>query len=78
MQPKSLRTYRSGERKPIHRESKTVDTPNITAEEVEKEIKNAIIKEDGRNYYADLYLLKKGRDKIINSLSNVGKFSLDQ
>jgi hypothetical protein len=75
MQPKSLRSYRSTERRPVFRNE---EAPHITSEEVEKELKNSMVNEDGRNYYADLYLLKKGREKIMDSLSNMGKFSLEQ
>jgi hypothetical protein len=32
-----------------------------------------LINENGRKYYADLYLLKKGRESIMNSLSTAGR-----
>ena len=43
---------------------------------MEKEIKNTLVSDNGKKYFADLYLLKKGRENIMNSLSNAGKFTL--
>lgn len=54
-----------------------ISEQRISPEEVQKELKNSIINQNGQKYYADLYLLKKGRDKIINSLSNIGKTTLE-
>ena len=57
--------------------SKRHDISNtISHEEVEREIKKSIITQGGQRYFADLYLMKKGRDKIITSLSSVGKHTL--
>lgn len=49
---------------------------DITEEEVEKEIRSTLVSENGKKFFADLYLMKKGRENIMNSLSNAGKQSL--
>ena len=45
-------------------------TVNITEEDIDKEIKHTHINENGRKYYADLYLLKKGRENTFYLRSN--------
>jgi hypothetical protein len=35
---------------------------------VRRELKASVINENGKKYFADLYLLKKGREEIMRSL----------
>ena len=55
---------------------KTDPAATISHEQVERQIKRSIITDGGQRYFADLYLMKKGRDKIITSLQSVGKHTL--
>jgi hypothetical protein len=48
---------------------------SISPEEVEREVRKAVISQGGKNYFADLYLMKQGRDRVIASLSSVGRHS---
>ena len=36
------------------------------------------MRDQGKQYFADLYLLKKGREKIMNSLSGAGRLAMEQ
>ncbi len=37
-----------------------------------------MVNENGKKYFADLYLLKKGREEIMNSLSGAGKVGVER
>ena len=45
----------------------------ISSEEVEKEIKKPVKSHSGQRYFADLELMKQGRDHFLRSLENSGK-----
>lgn len=59
-----------------HYETERKGKDPIALEDIKRELKHAVINDNGKKYFADLYLLKKGRDEIINSLSEAGKSSL--
>lgn len=58
------------------RREKTGDLTAVSSEEVSKELRGSIVKENGKEYFADLYLLKRGRDSIMHSLATSGKLTL--
>jgi hypothetical protein len=63
--------------KAIFANPKLKHSESIAQEDVERELKTSVINENGKKYFADLYLLKKGREEIMNSLSGVGKFAIE-
>lgn len=48
----------------------------VSAEEIGRKLKTTMVKEEGKEYFGDLYLLKKGRERIFSSLSKIGDYQL--
>jgi hypothetical protein len=59
--PRILKGFGGGERE-----------DGVSVEDVEYELKNTIVEDDGKRYFGDIHLIRKGRDKIASSLSRVG------
>ena len=53
--------YRSSQAKVIRKTLVAGNNKSVDIEDVEKELKSATVREQGKQYFADLYLLKKGR-----------------
>lgn len=41
---------------------------HLPTEKIEKELKKTKIEENGKSYFADLYMLKKAREKMKNDV----------
>ena len=53
--------YRSSQARVSRRTEDVRKDKSVDIEDVEKELKSATVREQGKQYFADLYLLKKGR-----------------
>ncbi len=40
----------------------------INRTDIQKELKTSVIEENGKKYFADLYLMKKQRDKMLKEI----------
>jgi hypothetical protein len=52
-------------KKKIKDEQGELSSQKINQNDIRKELKTSVIEEDGKKYFADLYLMKRERDKML-------------
>ena len=60
----------------VHEHSSQSRYESVSLEDIDRRLKQTIIMEDGKKNYADIHLIKKGRDRIASSLSAVGQYEV--